>query len=284
MSKIKVILWGHRLHSHTHSYIHEGFYRCFLRMGHEVHWFDNKDDVSGFDFSNCLFITEGQVWQKMPIVKSSKYILHNCYDTDEVKKWDKIKEENIKYLKLQTFTFDCLGYNYEKVEECIYFGGDILFMPWATDLMPEDIVFTGKPDSNESWWVGTMGDGEFGNNNELDGFRKACHENGIKFCHANNLSVEENIQKIRQSYMAPAIVGTWQKRVGYLPCRIFKNISYGQLGLTNSSAVKQLLGEYVIYEPDEYKLFHLGKEAIERPDYHDRIRAGMEHIKNHHIT
>ena len=74
----KVVLWGHKLHSHTHSYIHWGFKRAFERLGYKVYWLDKKDKISNLDLSNAIFITEGQVDQGMPLLKSSFYVLHNC--------------------------------------------------------------------------------------------------------------------------------------------------------------------------------------------------------------
>jgi hypothetical protein len=60
----KVVLWGHKLHTHTHSYIHFAFHKAFKHLGYDTYWFDNNDDVSGFDFFGSLFITEGQVDSK----------------------------------------------------------------------------------------------------------------------------------------------------------------------------------------------------------------------------
>lgn len=74
----KVVLWGHKLHSHTHSYIHWGFERAFKYLGYETYWFDGGDNVSNFDFSGSLFITEGQVDQAIPLRDDCLYILHNC--------------------------------------------------------------------------------------------------------------------------------------------------------------------------------------------------------------
>lgn len=276
---MKAIIWGHKLHSHTHSYVHNAFHRTFIHMGYETHWFDDADDVSGFDFSDSIFITEGQVCKNMPIVKSAKYVLHNLYD-DAM--WDKIKNENIKHLKLQTYTDDALKYNAEKISEGIYFGGDILYSMWATDLLPHEIILDGTRKTPISWWVGTMGEGVFGNMNELNGFKRACAENNIQFCHANNLSIEENMAKIRESYLAPAIVGTWQKEKGYVPCRIFKNISYGQIGLTNSEATKRVLGDHVIYSADEYELFALGRKALKSFHYKAKLSEAMNFIKENH--
>ena len=29
----QVVIWGHKLHTHTHSYIHYGFYKAFNKLG-----------------------------------------------------------------------------------------------------------------------------------------------------------------------------------------------------------------------------------------------------------
>jgi hypothetical protein len=46
-----------------------------------------------------------------------------------------------------------------------------------------------------------------------------------------------NVAAIRRSRIAPAIAGRWQVEHNYLPCRMFKNISYGQLGDLERSEV-----------------------------------------------
>ena len=58
MNKEKFIAWGHKLHSHTHSYVTCAFINAFRHLGYDVYHFDNSDDVSGFDFSNSIFLTE----------------------------------------------------------------------------------------------------------------------------------------------------------------------------------------------------------------------------------
>ena len=41
----KVIIWGHKLNTHSHSYIQLGFYRAFAYLGYDVMWLDDSDDV-----------------------------------------------------------------------------------------------------------------------------------------------------------------------------------------------------------------------------------------------
>lgn len=135
----KVVLWGHKLHSHTHSYIHEAFYRAFKHLGYDVHWFDDNDNVRNFDFSNCLFITEGQVDKRIPVNDSSFYILYNCFQYD---KYKALKQAG-RVIHLQVYLDkyrECFPDNRE-VEPCIIISPaqQMIFMPWATNLLPEEI-------------------------------------------------------------------------------------------------------------------------------------------------
>ena len=95
----------------------------------------------------------------------------------------------------------------------------------------------------------------FDNNNEINGFRRAALEAGVGFERVADIDMKQNIGLIQRSYLAPAIQGPWQVKVGYIPCRIFKNISYGQLGVTNSETVSKLFKNKIVYNPDCYRLF-----------------------------
>jgi hypothetical protein len=256
---MKVIIWGHPLHSHTHSYIHQAFYKAFLSMGFETYWMPDKPVNSG-EFSDCLFLTEGQADKDIPLKADCKYILHNC--------------DNSRYIPskviLQVYTHDVRdrakdNITYEKLSTCTYVerpndGGVVLYQPWATDLLAGEIDMSKAAyrsvGSRAINWVGTIGGGEFGNVTELDGFRRACSERGYVFNHYSHVDDSAHRSLIESSYLAPAIVGPWQKEKGYIPCRIFKNISYGQLGLTNSESVNEIMEGKVIYNSDTYQLFH----------------------------
>ena len=55
-----------------------------------------------------------------------------------------------------------------------------------------------------------------------------------------NKTIEENMKLIQESIIAPSVQTEWQVNNLYIPCRIFKNISYGKMGLTNNPAVNEL--------------------------------------------
>lgn len=280
LSKYKIVLWGHKLHSHTHSYVHYAFNKAAKHMGHESYWLDNNDDVSNIDFSNSIFITEGQVDQNIPIRDDCFYVLHNCYD----KKYENLFKSK-KAIVLQVYTNAILQYNYKKFSDFIQydFQGQALYFPWATDLLPNEINTNVSINLNSKIinWIGTIGGGEFGNINELNPFIQACKENGITFKHSAGIDFESNLKLIRESYMAPAIVGTWQKKVGYVPCRIFKNISYGQLGCTNSETVSKVFKNKIIYNSSEHDLFSSVNNKL-KSNYNDLRLELMQDVKENH--
>jgi len=279
----KVVIWGHKLHSHTHSYVHNGFYNAFHYLGYPTYWFDDQDALSGFDFAHTLFITEGQVDKNIPIRDDCEYMLHNCTDA----KYRSLPKKNT--LTFQVFTDSIFSVPHlTKVDHCIYYDliGRCIYMPWATDLLPYEIdaVKQTLPFSNslkEAYWVGTVGDGLFGNIHQLKPFMNACEENGIRFVVKHHLSLPEHIAAIRSSFIAPAIVGKWQLEQGYIPCRIFKNISYGKMGVTNSRHVYELFDKKIVYNPDTYQLFFDAREKMQTMTL-DELFELMDLVKTKH--
>jgi len=279
----KVIIWGHPLHSHTHSYVHWGFYRAFKHLGYEAYWVSSIDEIKNIDLANALFITEGQVDKNMPKRQDCYYILHNANSASYLELL-----HNNRCIALQVYTHDCLPGVTEKLDECIFSNviRKIIFMPWATDLLPyeiDDIKQYHMKDKKQPIvnWVGTIGGGVFGNKVEIEDFKKACNENNITFNHMINASMEKNIDLIGASYMAPAIQGPWQCEKGYVPCRIFKNISYGQWGITNNKMVYDLFKGKVIYNSDTYQLFYDAKAYIDNASMSELYEL-MDFVKNKH--
>jgi len=62
----QIVIWGHKLHSHTHSYIHNGFYLGFKSLGYPVSWYDDSDDVSTLDFSHSLLLQNIRSTRRYP--------------------------------------------------------------------------------------------------------------------------------------------------------------------------------------------------------------------------
>ena len=54
----QIVIWGHKLHSHTHSYIHNAWFKTFNYLNLNTIWLDNNSDISGINFDNSLFLTD----------------------------------------------------------------------------------------------------------------------------------------------------------------------------------------------------------------------------------
>ncbi|MGK7871397.1 hypothetical protein [Falsiroseomonas sp. E2-1-a20] len=91
---------------------------------------------------------------------------------------------------------------------------------------------------------------------------------------------DENRDLVAGSLLAPAIQGAGQLN-SYVPCRIFKNISYGAFGLTNNPLVRDIMPAHVKYHPD---IAGLLKVAVgEELSFNiSRLREAMDFVAEHH--
>lgn len=318
----KVIIWGFPLYTHTHSYIHGGWYKAFKYLGYDTHWFhdgNHPSPSSGFDYGNALFITEGYVDSKIPIVSSSTYFVHICINPErylgrvarliEIRYLvDNIRDCNYEYVldKSKCIRISDATY-YEKLHnngglrqyhrnpkpmeyECIY-------TCWATDLLPDEIDISdaniNKPRDKCIYWCGSY---DKHNNQELHKFLDAAASAGVGVVFNNPwnnpLSYEKVQELTMKSYMSPDIrcsgdpnkialgeTGTCHKQIGYIPCRVLKAISYGLLGITNSKHVWELLDKKVVYNDNEGQLFH---DALKEINNTELIKEQMKIVKERH--
>jgi hypothetical protein len=285
----QVVIWGHKLHTHTHSYIHYGFFKAFQHLGYKTLWLDNSDDISKINFGATLFITEHQVDEKIPLRDDCYYFVH-CSSSQ---KYDHLKE--IKhFIDLDVYkNSHQRSSTLQQIEPFIFYDFEKMYflIPWATDLLPDEID-SYKPSSLEAYlkkhttyWIGTIGSGIDGNESEIRPFKLACQQNGVHFIHSDPwgspLEPSENVRLIQNSHLAPAICGKLQLEKDYIPCRIFKNISYGHIGLTNSRVVYELFGRKIVYNPDTYQLFLDGEAKLKEGNLQEQYEL-MEFVKKYH--
>ena len=126
-------------------------------------------------------------------------------------------------------------------------------MPWATDLLPHEIEETKDiiraRYRNKALFPGTkvLFVGTVWHRNEivLSQFAEVCKKHGLQFSIEHIEKVNDLVAATYSCYMAPAIQGAGhiQSHTSfYVPCRIFKNITYGALGVTNNPGVNMMLG------------------------------------------
>lgn len=274
-----VIIWGHPLHSHTQSYIHNAFFRAFKSLGFKTYWFNNteEDAEKASNINNAIYLTEGQVDSLIPIKGDCAYLTHNSSS----QRYGDAKRLGYQVATTRNPNLDKM----ENVAPLTYYDSKnrTLYFAWATDLLPEEFDFDNVlkvPKENKVYWVGTISkNGRFENMSEIMPFQEDCSRNGVEFVHHQGVSLEENIMLVKKSYISPAIVGKWQKEVGYIPCRIFKNISYGELGITNSEEVKKIFGDLIIYEPNTNNMIEtVGEERFNK----EKIINAMKYVQKNH--
>jgi len=172
--------------------------------------------------------------------------------------------------------------------ECVY-------LYWATDLLPEEFnyedIYLNR--EKEIFWIASPRLTP----NYLK-FVEICNKNNIKWYTSNPwtnpLPFEVTREYIKKSYLCPDFRPIGEQRdidrfgikngqnhlaIGLIPCRIFKIISYGQLCITDSLAVKKLMGDHVVYDSDMEKLYLMGIK--ERLNY-DKIKSAMKYVQENH--
>ena len=292
---MKAIIWGHKPEDgHTHSYVHAAFFKAFAHLGYETLWLDNSDIVDDSSLKDSIFLTEGQVDAQIPVIKGCKYVLHNC----DLKKYQDVLPN---CLNLQVYTHDALKpeRNVQKIKgdfiflqpkavvDSVQVGIDnrTLYMPWATNLLPHefpkiDVSQMRTQRTNVCNWVGSVCGGFQGNETELQEFARACQAMNVQVQLARFPDGLPSIRAIQWSHTAPALQGQWQVDKGYIPCRVFKNISYGRIPGTNNPTVQTLFQGNLPYgrPGDLVKLAWDRESSVSQEDLDDL----MNFVRDHH--
>jgi len=305
----KVIIWGHPLFSHTHSYVHEAYFKAFKHMGYDVYWFHDDDCPDDFDFSNCLFIGEGFADKKIPLNESSCYLIMYCPSLEKyvgkVGRYIDIRMAAVDFKDhIQEYSFDKIEtinigpacYFAPKKDSTIHVKNDYvdyeiedfdtMYISWATNLLPEEFNFEDVyfPRENIIYFCGNLcPNGLCENVSTFRPFVNECQKNGIGFVHNNSwtnpLSSEEVILRTKRSALGIDIRGPQHLKQQLITCRVFKNISYGQLGLTNSPKINEVMDGNCVFNSDTAQLFYDGMN--QRNDY-EKIKTAMKFVRDNH--
>lgn len=260
-------VWGFKHSYNTFRHIHEAFFRAlrFKYPNRTVLWLDEQDEIYHINFENALFIGMHMDIQGIPRLESCAYAIHNT---------DAATKEYFKGYFLLNYGLFVSNMNLPSTSTELARDTYVLYQPWetydacvfrwGTDLLPHEIE-ANKPDRvfrEDSRVVNYVGSGI----SEVEPFKQACQENGIEFntvggFNRPEVSITENVKLIKESYMAPAISNAYHCEVGYIPCRYFKNISYGQYPITNNIHSYRFYG-MGIYQPDSRQLFYDAKRIL----------------------
>jgi hypothetical protein len=307
---MKVIIWGYPLYSHTHSYIHDAFYKAFKYLGYETYWFHDQDYPSDFDWNDCVFWTEGFADKNIPLNENSVYFVHVCPDPAKyinagIKKFIDVRPNGV-WQKDHVYDFTLDKSKTQKIGPCVYYipkenkkvevnnkyhsytidSYDRLHISWAANALPDkfnldDVYY---PRLNKIWYSGTISNaGVCENYSNFAPFIEECFRNNIEFIYndpwQNPLTDEQVKKRTMDSVLGVDIRGPELLRNGYIPCRVFKSISWGHLGITNSEETYKELEGNVLYQPDTRQLFY---DAMEKRLDYDFIRQSMLYIQENH--
>ena len=157
----KVVIWGYPLYSHTHSYVHYGYYQAFKSLGYDTYWFNDDDYPETEDFTNTLFIGEGFADKNLPINDSSAYFIMYCPSPEKYLEAERyidvrtvgvgIKDHIYDYSldKTKTLRVGPGCYFESKTDKVVHIKNDYhdytmkdydkLYISWATNLLPDQI-------------------------------------------------------------------------------------------------------------------------------------------------
>ena len=275
----KLIVWGgtHGLEAHRH--VHQHFVRAAQKMGWKSYIVpdqpESRDYLKPGTIIICADLYSKHIGRAVPGVD---YVMHNFSAGDLL--LETVKPENM--LKLQVWTNDAYGTEWSDFR---YYDheGRILFQPWGTDLFAEEFMDpVYKPYSQDVTFVGAVwgevNNGvELGNVDMIETLKLLCADNGLRFKHLTQVSYQANVNSVRESRLAPGFAGNWQVQHNYLPCRVFKNISYGVVGFTNVPALQTFLGlpQLPMEEMFEWAI------KLKRQQYLDTVRKQQRKISHY---
>jgi hypothetical protein len=237
-----VTIWGLKNKRNSLRFIHKGFYENFMKLGYDTRWVN--DEARNQNIQSDIFFVSGVASKYIKFNKSAIYILHNVELSDNDA--ENIRRNNINHLNLQVFTKDAYGEILQNGNTIYNHDINTLFQPWGTPLSPNEwYPYVPKNRFKIEFWVGSIWNNQMnqGNKTIMNTYKQILRKHGVTLIkrggsklNVNGLSDSKNSQLVRKSRIGATIVGEWQKSASYIPCRLFKNISFGVAPISNMRA------------------------------------------------
>ncbi len=260
----RFVVWGLKDSYHTHKFIHRAYYFTARKLGIPTVWLEDEPASNTLLLPGDLVLVVSNTAFPRWVSDSSirplpdvHYIFYRTYRHDvicQLKKeqyifWQEHKvppAETPDHVASQAFINPQFNtYLYPNMDhpdtqrisaaenvDGLLFNPTLRFLcqPYGTDLLPWEFrppIF--NPDTKKVNYIGSFWSGS---SDVLLQFNRYLRTVGLQFCLYPSVTRAKQIDCIRQSRLAPSISG---KHVvfNYPPCRMYKNISYGQLGYAN---------------------------------------------------
>lgn len=243
----RLVLWGGREGLDSFRHIHRHYHQTAGKLGIQSFWVDDVPESAQYVTPGTVVFGVDVYSKHMPYVDGVDYVLHNFDGSHRICQLT----DPSRLLRLQVYTNDATG---EAWDKCRLYDREArtLFQPWGTDLLSEEFMEPAfNQFSREAVYVGAIWSekspyGELGNENAIYELKEALGSRGMAFKHYTHIPDTANVQMVRAARIAPAIAGGWQVSHNYLPCRAFKNASYGVVMFTNVPAVNELFRGAVV--------------------------------------
>lgn len=276
----KFVIWGLRNVNNTYRYIHNHFYTTLKKLNTKVVWVDDEKKHDSIIEKNDIVISVNIAGYNLPLKKDVYYCLHNFDEIGDIHS----KLDPSKNIRLQVYT-NAAENALEKWDEVTFFDKKTrtLYQPWGTNLLPWEFKSPVFPSWSKSvFWIGSIWNNKLnqGNINEIKTLKHILKRKGLNFLHLQDVPDWLNPILVRISRIAPAIAGQWQKDNNYLPCRMFKNISYGQLGVSNVKKFNDLFEGHSIKGNNIEELIE-NSLKLNQNKYKEMVLEQQEIVKKH---
>jgi hypothetical protein len=285
----KVVIWGLPPNTHTHSYIHLGFAKAFSYLDYDVTWYDDSEEYVGEDLKDSIIITANICCNYLKMEDSSKYFVHNLADGFS----RETVMDNIYNLLVYHENYDWHD-GVEKVDDFSWYDSKskTSVIMWGTDLLPHEIddqevclYDESKEDVN---YVGSLSkeyydrfsnvvsqnEKVFNNYGGYTGIRSKNTDTGFS-------NDSEYIDLMKSSYLNFDLRPQVHLNNGYVPCRIFKALSYGSWIGTNSEKILNFFDGRITANSDLNELYLKTEEDSKNVSVESLI-DNKNYIKQHH--
>jgi hypothetical protein len=287
----KIVIWGFRKRWHTQRFIFQAYYENLKKSGVPVVWVDDEKENQKIIEKNDLIFTASNAYGKMvpkklslsdynvPIRDDVYYCLHADNDYF-IEKINLNRLLNLKFYNNEAKSFPEIyeGVHYDSKTKTLY-------QPWGTNLLPHEFKKPVFCKSKFVFWVGSIwcGINNEGNISEIAKLKIALKLNKLKFMHVRFVPNFLNSFLVRHSRIAPAVGGQIQVETNYLPCRMFKNISYGQLGFSNIKKFSDIFKGCSIYDQNMETMISKVL-SLNKTEYIEMVKKQQEICKKYTIA
>ncbi len=235
----RIIIWGLEYPTHSHHFIHRGFYSTLKKINRETIWLSDELISNEYIRRGDLIICAGIAIKNLKLNDGNYYCFHNV-DGDFK---NSLNRHNFIDLQVMTHKIYKSKNEMQKMKGCSYYSVEhkTLYQSWGTPLIENEFLcYTNYESTNTEFFVGSVWNNELnqGNIDVIKEYKNILEILKTKFVQVKGVSEYLSKYFIRNSRFGAAIVGDWQRTEGYTPCRLFKAISLGKIGIINSCNTK----------------------------------------------